>query len=92
MAAEPLAQRASQALPLQVARAARAAQPEELLLELSSPPVALQAEVVLPGERAASAQQSSPRVWLPEPQASPPGPQAVPVDARSEPEAASFVA
>jgi hypothetical protein len=68
VAAEPLAQQASQALPLQVALAARAAQPEELPLELSSPPVA-QAEVVLLGERAALAQQSSPRVWLPELQA-----------------------
>jgi hypothetical protein len=69
VAAEPLAQQASQALPLQAAWAALAAQPEELPLELSSPPVALQAEVVLLGEQAALAQQSSPRVWLPELQA-----------------------
>lgn len=61
-AAEPLAQQASQALPLQVAQAVQVAQPEELPLESSSLLVLKEAAPVLPGERAALAQLLSPRV------------------------------
>ena len=64
------------------------AQPEELPLESSSLLVLKEAAVVLPGEPVVLAQQLSPRVWPPEPWASPGEPQAVLADERSGPGAA----